>query len=181
MRDRPSVRKSNNRLIVVDGDANEMYEAGDIIKTWTKTGPGRARIPVIGNEGYLTDVRASYSNHALTSLAPLPDGSTPGEPAHIEVLYRKLGKAVYESVPKKYRSRVAGEFRKINNNEAGMDGWGSLCDYSSGDNCVIFTPEQPPTRTLTIPGLCKDVEMSEETYQNIKKQLGESQAGKGNG
>ena len=128
-----------------------------------------------------------YPDKMRSLCVPLPDGSVPGQPAHVEVLYRKLGKALYDELGlDKYKGRVPGVMKRkdrpidspclnLHHGAHLQAGYDMDCHWL----CLTLAseaPPKPPVRFITIPGICDNAKMSEDTYQSIKKQLGKEGA-----
>ena len=90
-------------IIATDTETGKIYEIG-------------IPEPVQGGYVYLNGIhpgfvwRPSGNDHSYrrTRLTPLPTSSDSIEPAHVEVLYRRLGKTVYEMCPEQHRDRIGG-------------------------------------------------------------------------
>ena len=99
-------------------------------------------------------------------LTPLPAD-------HIEVKYRSLGKALYESVPEEYQEDITGEFRRPTE-ESHWDGsrvWDGGC--SDHLPCVILSdPVAEPAPALHTISICgEDVQLTREAMGVIREAL----------
>ncbi len=153
---------SKQQLIVLDQDTGEIWEMGHraphseligkVVPTWR------------GTSTYEQIDGDQYQDYPLTPL----------HKTHPLRLKLKLGKAILNLVPEELHERITGEFRRTANGESYF-----CVDHGGINNCgrgscfhrIVLSPPQPPERAISIPGLCKDFVLSEETFQDLIKQL----------
>ena len=153
---------SNKQLVALDRNTGEIFEIGALNHE-----------PEEIKDGVFIGAWGKSTNHTCAEKADYPLTPLPLDDELHLVL--RLGREVLDSVGEEDRSRVVAYRRAVPGEFLFSLNTGSRkCDYDT-NAYPILAPEQPPTRVITIPGICDNAEMSESTYQSIKKQLGKEE------